>query len=152
MRDNVQTRPTLHLLKGLDEGWTDSCQRRHIVEERWKELHPLARLDHPALAKAVGQFGSDPSDDINKGTISCSGDLHLLKVRKVFRSDAGSQPVPCLPGMRRNHGSDSETHPRRLIHRFRLPMMRTNGPLIIPPSSNQSRQVRFCGMHGTLDQ
>lgn len=81
MRDNVQARPTLHLLKGLDEGWTDSCQRRHIVEERWKELHPLARLDHPALAKAVGQFGSDPSDDINKGTISCSGDLHLLKVR-----------------------------------------------------------------------
>lgn len=81
MRDNVRARPTLHLLEGLDEGWAGACQRRHIQENRWKELHPLALLDHPALAKAVEQFGPDPSDDINKGTISCSGDLHLLKVR-----------------------------------------------------------------------
>lgn len=81
MRDDVRARPTLHLLAGLDDGWDNAYQRRHIQERRWKELHPLALLDHPALAKAVEQFGSDPAGDISKGTIACTGNLHLQKVR-----------------------------------------------------------------------
>lgn len=93
MSHDMRARPTLQVLRSLQDGWESASQQRAIQDQRWHDLHPLAELAHPILAKCREQFGSDPAADLYRGRIDSSGALALAEVRnQQWRAGVWTDP------------------------------------------------------------
>ncbi|WP_024874887.1 DUF3039 domain-containing protein [Saccharomonospora piscinae] len=77
-----RARPTLRTLQDdLTDGWESPHPQRALAKGEFENLHPLADLPHPMIAKATAAFPDNPADDNHAGRIVSCTSLPLLEVK-----------------------------------------------------------------------